>query len=411
MIRRITRALACLAMAGLVGSCGLADADDGRTTIEFFQFKPEGIEAFDRIIAGFEREHPNIRVVQNHVPDADTALRTRLVREDMPDVIALNAGATWKELAPTGIFYDFAGEPVAEQVSPTYQTIVNDLGTAAPGEVNGIPFVANGDGVLYNKKLFAEHGVAVPRTWDELIAAAQTFRDAGITPFYGTIKDAWTVLAAWNALSAYLPPTEFFDRLAADQASFRDDFQPVAQRLTQLFDLAQPDKAARGYNDGNEAFAKGEVAMYLQGTWTLPSVREFKPGFDIGIFPMPTDDPAKAVLVSGVDVAFTMAREPEHKRESLAFISYVMRPDVVTAYAEDQSAVPALRDKLPTDPGLADLIPYIEQERLVGFADHNIPPAIPLDRITQQYLIDGDQAGYLSTLDKEWDKVARRRSR
>jgi raffinose/stachyose/melibiose transport system substrate-binding protein len=144
MTRRIVRVLACLAVAGLVSSCGLfgSDDSDGRTRLELFQFKPEAVQTFEEIIAGFEREHPDIDVYQNHVPDADTVLRTRLVREDIPDLMTLNAGASWSELASAGVFYDFSGEPVVQQVSPAILEILNDLGTANDGEVNGAPSVA-----------------------------------------------------------------------------------------------------------------------------------------------------------------------------------------------------------------------------------------------------------------------------
>ncbi|MFC4018119.1 ABC transporter substrate-binding protein [Micromonospora sp. GCM10011542] len=410
MACRVAAVLAWLTLSVVASSCGIVGPADDRVRLDFFQFKPEAIATFDRIIADFEREHPDINVVQNHVPNADTALRTRLVRDDIPDVLTLNAGATYSELASAGVFYDFADQPVTATINPGILTIINDLGTGGPDEVNGIPFANNADGVLYNKDLFARYDVEVPRTWDELIRAARTFQAAGVQPFYGTLKDSWTILPAWNALSAYLPPPRFFDDLRADRTSFRQGYPPVAQRLKQLFDLAQPDRLSRGYNDGNQAFAKGEVAMYLQGSWAIPVVREFKPGFEIGLFPMPADDPARTALVSGVDVALTMGREPEHEQEALEFINYVMRPEVVTAYAKDQSAVPPLRDSAPADPALADVLPYFVENRVVGFADHRVPPAIPLDKICQQYLIDGDEAAYLSTLDNEWDKVARRRA-
>ena len=55
-----------------------------------------------------------------------------------------------------------------------------------------MPFAANASGVLYNVELFAEHDVEVPQTFDELIAAAETFEAAGVTPFYGMLADAWT---------------------------------------------------------------------------------------------------------------------------------------------------------------------------------------------------------------------------
>ncbi|HEV7899790.1 MAG TPA: extracellular solute-binding protein [Planosporangium sp.] len=411
MTRRGACAAAFLALAGLLSGCGLFGTGNsgGRTTLEFFQFKPEAVGTFNKIIADFEKAYPTIRVRQNHVPDADTAIRTRLVRDAVPDVMTLNANATFGELAKAGAFYDFSKEPVTQSVSPAILSIINDLGTRAAGEVNGLPFANNADGVIYNKDLFARYGVKEPTTWGELLAAARTFKDAGVTPFYVTLKDAWTSLPAFNALASNLPPRNFFDSRESGRTTFAAAYPEVAARLSQLFQFGQQDRFSRGYNDGNQAFAKGEAAMYLQGIWAIPPIRTFKPTFQIGTFALPVDDPAATRLVSGVDVAVALGRKPRHPTEAMTFVNYLMRPDVVSAYAADQSAIPTLKGTVPSDPALVGLVPYFQQGRLVGFTDHHIPPAIPLAPINQQYLIDGDRSVYLKTLDSEWDKVARRR--
>jgi raffinose/stachyose/melibiose transport system substrate-binding protein len=410
MPRRFTRALASLTAAALLAGCGLFDSGgDGRTELEFFQFKSEAIETFDGIIADFERAHPSIDIVQNHVPEADTAIRTRLVRGDVPDVMTLNANAAFGELARAGVFYNWADDPLVDTVSPAILDIINALGTGGQGEVNGLPFANNADGVIYNKQLFQQHGVAVPQTWDELIAAMEKFEAGGVTPIYATLKDQWTALPALNALASNLAPEDFWPRMNEDATTFREGWPTVAQRLEQLFSYAQDDKLSRAYDDGNQAFAKGEVAMYLQGSWAIPSIRGFEPDFEIGVFPLPTDDPAGTKLVSGVDVAVVLPREPTKEDAAMTFVKYLMRPEVVQRYVQEQSAIPALKDLEPTDESLKDLVPIFERGALVGFADHQIPPAIPLAPIAQQFLIDGDENGFLSTLDDEWAKFARRR--
>lgn len=40
--------------------------------------------------------------------------------------------------------------------------------------------------MFYNKAAFADNGVEVPTTWDELNTAAATLKDAGVTPYYQT---------------------------------------------------------------------------------------------------------------------------------------------------------------------------------------------------------------------------------
>ncbi|MEV0583660.1 extracellular solute-binding protein [Nonomuraea sp. NPDC050310] len=394
------RTAALVALSLLLTGCGA----DGRVTLDFFQFKPEATEVFDRIIAGFEREHPGIRVVQNHVPNAETAVRARLVRGDVPDVLALNGSSVFGELARAGVFHDFSRHPAREAINPAVQRILDDLGTHRPGEVNGLPFASNANGIIYNKSLFDAHGVRPPTSWPDLLTAARRFEAAGVTPFYLTLKDAWTALPTFNALAANLAPGDFFARRAAGRTSFGAAYGEVTARLAELYRYGQPDRFSRGYDEGNREFAQGRSAMYLQGSYAIPAIRKAGPRFEIGTF-NPHDK-----LVAGVDVAITMPREPRRPKEAALFVDYLMRPAVLRAYAREQVAVPPLREATPDDPALQGVMPFFAEGRLTGYPDHQIPLAVGLERIIQQFLIDGDRRAFLAELDSEYDKVMERRS-
>ncbi|MDF2575128.1 MAG: sugar transporter substrate-binding protein, partial [Agromyces sp.] len=196
--RRWIRPLAVAAIAATAataGGCAQQPAD-GVTTLNFFQFKGEALEDFNEIIADFEAENPDIRVVQNQVADADTAIRTLLVKDRVPDVITLNANGNFGRLAQAGVFYDFSDEPVLDTINPAVQEILADLGTYGD-EVNGLGYVNNANGIIYNQDIFEEQGLEVPETWDELIAVCDALMDAGIQPFYGTLADSWTAIPSW----------------------------------------------------------------------------------------------------------------------------------------------------------------------------------------------------------------------
>lgn len=405
---RWTVLAACASL--LLTGCSTGEAQQP-TTITFFQFKGEARETFEALGRDFEAQNPDVRVVVDTVPDAETALRTRLVKDDVPDVLALNANATFGELASAGIFADFAGSSALEDVNPAYVEVLQELGGDAEGAVNGVPFAANASGVIYNEELFAQHGVAVPQTWDELIAAAQTFEDNGVNAFYGMLGDAWTAQAALAPLVPQTTPEDFWPERFDGATSFQEGWVETAEKIGTLFEYTQPDPVASGYEDGTAAFARGEAAMLLIGSYALPQIRSFEPDFPINTFALPaTNDPEETVLVSGVDVVVTAGAETEHPEEVQRFIDFLMQPEVVQDYAEGQAALPTLKGMTNDDPALAGIQPYIEQERIVGFFDHQFIPAIPLGPLLQQYLIDGDRQTFLQELDENWDQVADRRT-
>ncbi|GEK22781.1 ABC transporter substrate-binding protein [Cellulomonas xylanilytica] len=406
------------AVALLTAVAGCAnEPSDGVTTLNFFQFKGEALEDFTRIIADFEAENPDIRVVQNQVADADTAIRTLLVKDKAPDVITLNASGNFGRLAEAGVFYDFSDEPVLETINPAVQEILTDLGTYGD-EVNGLGYVNNANGVIYNQDIFAEQGLEVPETWDELIAVCDALEAAGITPFYGTLADSWTGMPSWNALGAYPAMDGFFDAMREQgedtgpdsEVSFEKNFAEAMDQQYELFEYMQDGYRGATYDDGNAAFANGEVAMLLQGIWALSPIKGINPDIRAGIFPYPaTEDPDDRVLVSGVDVVVTMPKESAHPAEALRFIDYLFEKDVIEEFAASQNMIPSVEGaELSDEPAIQSVAPYFDEGRIAGFIDHQIPPSIPLPAIDQQFLFNGDAEAALATLDSEWSKVAAR---
>ncbi|MDN3445090.1 ABC transporter substrate-binding protein [Microbacterium sp. APC 3901] len=407
---------AALGTVVALGGCA-SSPNDGITTLSFFQFKGEALEDFNAIIADFEAENPDIRVVQNQVADSETLIRTLLVKDKAPDVITLNANGGFGDLSEAGVFYDFSDEPVLQTINPAVQEILADLGTKQ-GEVNGLGYVNNANGVIYNQDIFAEQGLEVPETWDEFIAVCDALVAAGITPFYGTLADSWTGMPSWNALGAYASQDGFFDDMRAEgedvgadsAVSFENDFPEVMAQQAELFSYMQEGYRGRTYDDGNAAFARGESAMLLQGIWALNPVKAINPDLNAAIFPYPAaDDPDDRLLVSGVDVVVTMAKDTPHREEALRFIEYLFDVGVIEEFAASQNMIPSVTGaELSDDPALQSVKPYFDEGKITGFIDHQVPPSIPLVAIVQQFLFDGDADAALSTLDSEWRKVAAR---
>src|SRR5690606_37877703 len=112
---------------------------------------------------------------------------------------------------------DLSDTSAAAGVRDDLQPMMDQYGVC-DGRQSALPYSIMVASVIYNKTLFAENGIEVPKTWDELIAAADTLQAAGVTPFYATLKDDWTVGQGWYdyALGGSLDVLGFFDALAAE---------------------------------------------------------------------------------------------------------------------------------------------------------------------------------------------------
>ena len=87
--RTVLSGLTAAALLAPLTACS-GGSSPGAQELEFFQFKPEAIQLFDRICNQFNAGHPGVNFRQNFQADNVTALRVRLVKGRMPDAITIN---------------------------------------------------------------------------------------------------------------------------------------------------------------------------------------------------------------------------------------------------------------------------------------------------------------------------------
>ncbi|WP_299092826.1 extracellular solute-binding protein [uncultured Metabacillus sp.] len=397
-----------LVVSGLAG-CASRSADDaeGKVKIEFFQYKSEAKATFDELIKKFEMENPGIDVVQSNPPDAETVLKMRVVKREIPDVMGIGANFTFANLANAQIFEDVTNNDLLKDIQPAYIQMLKDV--SGLEKVYAVPFAANASSVIYNKDMFKELGIEVPTTWDEFIEAAETIKAAGKIPFYFTFKDAWTTLPSYNALAANTQGGQFFKELKKEHTTFAESHKEAAGKFMQLMEYGHKDQYGKAYSDGNIAFANGKAAMYLQGIWAIPEIKKANPDINLGVFPYPvTDVPGESKLVSGVDLLLAFSSRSEHPEEAKKFVEFLLADENMKTYINQQNAFSARKGVIQEDPVLEGLKPSFEKGALLDFPDHYVPIAVGLDKQLQVLAHNKDVNQFLKTLDKEWTKVQER---
>ncbi len=393
----------------VLSACGSkseeASSSSGKKVkIEFFHYKSEAKDTFDKLIEKFEKENPNIDVVNANPPEAETVLKTRAAKRDVPDVVGIGADTTFAELSKAGVFEDLTNASELDNIQPAYIQMLHDV--TGLDKVYAIPYAANADGVIYNKAIFKELGLTVPKTWDEFIAVAEKVKAAGKTPFYFTFKDAWTTLPAYNALAANTQGKTFFQDLNKGQTNFKEGYKEATEKFVKLLEYGHKDNFGKGYADGNVAFAKGESAMYLQGIWAIPEIKKANPNIELGVFPYPvTNDPEQTKLVSGVDLLLAISKTSKHPKEAKKFVDFLLNAENAKTYITEQNAFSAIKGLTQDDPTLDGLKESFAKGALVDFPDHYIPVGIGLANLLQQLTHDKDVDGFLKNMDSEWKKV------
>lgn len=418
--RRMTRrrllgaaaAGAALLAGPALSGCG---GGGGRTAITLYESKPEAIPYFSERCGDFTRSQGAIRVVHN----ATSTLSADFTRNNPPDVGCLNYNLEMARFMERGALLDLKDMPETQRIRPDVQKLVRQY----PGyedRVSVLPYSVMGAAVIYNKTIFADHGLEVPTTWDELIAVCEALRGAGVTPIYATYRDPWTVaqgpfdycvggmvdvagfFARMNELGADVTPTS--------EVSFSRTLREPVERMVKLLSYANDDAPSRAYGDGNTAMANSKAAMYLQGPWALGEIDKAGKKVDLGTFPLPMTDRAEDRKVRvNIDLSLWIPEQSGEHEAARRFISYLMDPSVQHPYNQQFLGFGTTTDAPPAkDPRLQEIQTYYDQAKFYQGASKFIPLTIPTENYLQGIATGADVGATLRRLDEDWARLAYR---
>ena len=199
---------------------------------------------------------------------------------------------TISDFAAAGLFTPFDDEWLQENFILPDASKTDGVAYHPPNGAQIIPFV------FYNKDIFDEVGVEVPKTYGEFVEVAKKIKDAGHTPILMCGAEPWCgsfPMVAIFSSDVFGDNPDWMKQRKAGEVHFADDNVVAAfQKLQDLVNdgLIDPGEAlGTDFATANQAFYDGEAAMYFQGSWFIGS-GYLKPEVSerTGIFVLPQDD-------------------------------------------------------------------------------------------------------------------------
>lgn len=403
--------LAALSSTLLLQGCASGESSDGKVHITMIQYKPEAVKAFEKIEERFNAAHDDIYLDIESPNEAMTVLKTRLIREDYPDIMGIGGDINYSNFLDAELFADISDLDVVSDIKPAYLQIDKDLEFIPQEGVYALPYAANAAGILYNKDMFDENGWEIPQTWSEFISLCDTIKSTGTNPLYLGYKDTWTCLAPWNALAVGLAPSDVCSRVNSGDTTFKAEYAEVAEKIKVLLDYAEPNPYAYSYNDACTAFARGESAMYPIGSYAVPQILSVNPDMNIDSFPFPANDnEADNVLNSGIDLQFSVMKESKNKEAAYEVLRFLLEDETVQIYLDDQGGIACKEGDFALPVFLNGMEQYIKDNRMSDYHDHHYPSEMSVDALIQTYLMDDSEnsaEAFLDRFDNEWVRYNR----
>ena len=406
-----TTSIAALASAFSMTGCSM-QSKSGKTVITMIQYKPEAVKAFEVMEERFNATHDDIELKIESPNEAMTILKTRLIKEDYPDIIGIGGDINYSNFLDAELFMDISDFEGVDDIKSAYMQIEEDLEFIPQDGVYALPYVANAAGILYNKEMFSENGWEIPTTWTEFTELCDTISETtNIDPLYFGFKDTWTTLAPWNALAVGLADSDICSQVNAGKTTFSEGYKEVAEKMKSLLQYAEPNPYAYSYNDACTAFARGESAMYVIGSYAVPQILSVNPDMEIDSFPFPANEnEADNVLNSGVDLQFSVMKKCENKEAAYEVLRFLYEDETIQIYLDDQSAIPCKKGDFTLPSVLGGMKSYIEADRMSDYHDHHYPSEMSVDAMVQTYLMDTSSNAtetFLSKFDNEWKRYNR----
>lgn len=403
--KKVTSLLIVIMMMSALGlqGCQTKDKSNGKIEIELVQYKQEAVKFFEELEEEFNATHDNIHLTIDSPNEAMIILKTRFVREDIPDIIGIGGDINYSYFLDSDMIADISDYDGIQDIKPAYMDILKGLEFVPEDGVYGVPYAANAAGVLYNREMFEEHGWEIPETWEDFTALCEEIQAEGIQPLYFGFKDTWTCLAPWNALAVDLAPADVCQQVNKGATQFTDEYREVAEKMLELLPYGPDDPFAYGYNDACTAFANGEAAMYTIGSYAVPQIKSVNPDMDIDSFVMPGSSNAdENVLNSGVDLQFCVMEDSENKEAAYEVIDFFMKDENVQKYLDNQNAVPCKEGDFELASMLDGMKSFIDEGRMTDYQDHYYPSEMSVDAQIQTFLIEKDVDAFLKKFDTDW---------
>lgn len=283
---------------------------------------------------------PNIEIEFEFVStdNFDNVLNSQLQAGEGPDIIEV--GGQTKLLAKAGYLLDLSDQEFIKKYT--------DSGLQAytvDGGIYAEPLQSWFEGIFYNKKIFEENGISIPKTWDEFIEIHKTLEEKGIKAQTMGAQSYEPMMKQSIALvnnmfysdSANMAFDESFNE---GEGKLEEAWLPAVQEWYKIIEegCLNAEMLGLSYDQALDEFATEKAAMWECGPWAVETILSKNPDIEFGMFPIPgTDAEQPGWLVGGPGSAWAVNAKSEHIEEVLQVLEATSMEEAQQALAADNA--------------------------------------------------------------------------
>jgi multiple sugar transport system substrate-binding protein len=248
------------ALAVLIGSGGIASAECGITagSVRILSNDFPALNVVNAAAASCATDA--VTVTTNATAEHKNIQGPALTANPAEYTVAVVANNSIVPLLNDGLI-----RPLDDLVAQYGQSLQPNQLIKIDGKVMAIAFMGNGQHLFYRKDILEKAGIAVPTSYEEVLAAAKAIKDAGLMeyPLGASDKPGWDLAAEF--VNMYLGTGgEFFAPGSAELAIDNDNGHKVLDTMRAMTTFMNPNYLTYDANELNKVWESGQVAIINQ---------------------------------------------------------------------------------------------------------------------------------------------------
>ncbi|QJD84054.1 ABC transporter substrate-binding protein [Cohnella herbarum] len=411
---------------------GSASQSSKEVKITFFNTSAEINTVFENLFKVYKQEHPNVTVelIPTPIGGAQIEKFQSLIASGNPATVAnLDAGTIFQYKDK---FLDLESDKAKYEELALPGAID---GALLDGKFIGVPYSAQGYGLLYNKRVVEEviGGAFDPSTIQTRSDLETLFKKIEATDKAPVIIHGadWSLGAHYLGLAYSLQTNDieknrqFVEDVknGTVDLSTNEAFNGLMDTFDMLkkYNARKSDPLVADYNKDSADFAKGEAAFYFMGDWSWAVIGTLEGrDKDFGILPVPISD--NATDFGNSQVAYTEPKlfaidnsgsTPEQQEAAKALIEWMITSEASqkAIIGESGLAMPYKNLKVEsTNPMSSAISKYVADGKTINIGVINYLPSdywAKTGASMQKYLVSKlDRAGFTKEVQDYWKSTA-----
>lgn len=305
-----------------------SQANAPKTVLRLWTFhQAKEFEFWQSLAQQYQQLHPDIEIKVEYVSSDDYFTGNRLLASfasgQGPDIFFVSSPMI-KRLVDVNMLLPLTGYFTQAMKDDFYPTALNSV--TLYNNIYAIPIETELLGLFYNKRLFEAHHLQPPKTWNDMMKAAQELRSppnvSGLTieTFSGVYQNFSWLPFLWQTGADLINEEGKSSGLSGakgeDMYSF---FRGMVDRG--LINM-QPSRPATDIG----ILANGETAMQISGTWNIRMLETEYADQSVGVVPLPTPTGDNPVTIAG-GWKIAVNNRSDHTDEAVKFIMWAFSGD------------------------------------------------------------------------------------